>query len=102
MIVAPGIAVVVVRTEEGTHATISLQLQRDATVEDALRAAAAELGIEDIESLREQVGVFGQRCAFDVKLHDSDRIEIYRPLLLDPKAARRLRAERAARRARQK
>jgi putative ubiquitin-RnfH superfamily antitoxin RatB of RatAB toxin-antitoxin module len=38
------------------------------------------------------VGVFGHRRALDLPLADGDRIEIYRPLQLDPMAARRLRA----------
>ena len=39
-------------------------------------------------------GVFGQRCEPGRVLRDNDRIELYRPLLADPKAARRDRAAR--------
>ena len=39
-------------------------------------------------------GVFGQRCHGDRLLRDGDRIELYRELLIDPKAARRERAAR--------
>jgi len=41
-----------------------------------------------------QVGIFGKRVAMDTRLADGDRVEIYRPLKLDPKEARRRRARR--------
>ncbi len=37
------------------------------------------------------VGIFGKIVDFDTMLHDGDRVEIYRPLLKDPKEARRAR-----------
>jgi putative ubiquitin-RnfH superfamily antitoxin RatB of RatAB toxin-antitoxin module len=39
------------------------------------------------------VGVFSRPHPLDAPVHDGDRIEIYRPLLVDPKQARRHRAE---------
>ena len=38
------------------------------------------------------VGIFGQRCALSRVLQEGDRIELYRPLTVEPKAARRRRA----------
>jgi len=35
------------------------------------------------------VGVWGKRCSLNHKLKDNDRLEIYRPLRVDPKVARR-------------
>lgn len=40
-----------------------------------------------------KVGVFGKLCKLDAELRDRDRIEIYRPLIADPKAVRKKRAE---------
>jgi putative ubiquitin-RnfH superfamily antitoxin RatB of RatAB toxin-antitoxin module len=40
--------------------------------------------------------VWGRRCALTQRLNDGDRVEIYRPLSVDPKQARRLR-DKAAR-----
>ncbi|MDO5685795.1 MAG: RnfH family protein [Neisseria sp.] len=37
-------------------------------------------------------GIFGKRAAPDTVLQEGDRVEIYRPLLIDPKSARRRRA----------
>jgi putative ubiquitin-RnfH superfamily antitoxin RatB of RatAB toxin-antitoxin module len=38
-----------------------------------------------------QVGVWGRRCSPQTRLAEGDRIELYRPLVVDPKEARRLR-----------
>ena len=38
-------------------------------------------------------GVWGRRCSLDRVLTAGDRVEIYRPLSIDPKEARRLRAD---------
>lgn len=40
------------------------------------------------------LGILGRHCRQDSTLRDGDRIEIYRPLLADPKEARRRRAAR--------
>lgn len=45
------------------------------------------------------VGIFGVVCAREFVFADGDRIEIYRPLAVDPRAARRERAAGAKRRA---
>lgn len=38
------------------------------------------------------IGIFGQRVSLDAPVSDGDRIEVYRPLMVDPKQARRTRA----------
>ena len=35
------------------------------------------------------LGIWGKRCSLNHKLKDNDRVEIYRPLRVDPKVARR-------------
>ena len=42
-----------------------------------------------------QVGVWGRKCDVTAVLRDRDRVELYRPLTVDPKEARRLRYKRA-------
>jgi len=78
------IRVEVVRAHRDRVERVTLQLPDGALVRDALRAA----GIEGDAA----VGVFGQRVPPDTPLADGDRVEIYRPLLLDPKERRRQRA----------
>jgi putative ubiquitin-RnfH superfamily antitoxin RatB of RatAB toxin-antitoxin module len=39
------------------------------------------------------IGIFGRNVAHEARLRDGDRVEIYRPLKIDPKEARRRRAK---------
>lgn len=65
-------------------------LQMGATVADAI--AAAELGEAAALVDPQRLGIFGRRVPPEQTLRDGDRVEIYRPLALDPKEARRRRA----------
>jgi len=68
------------------HASVVVELPPDATVSAALVACGLELsGIEGY-------AVHGERVARDAALRDGDRLELLRPLLADPKEARRRRA----------
>ena len=79
----------------------TVELPENATVADALAAARAIAGRDDVLWESADLGIFGQLCALtDVPL-DGDRIEIYRPLKSDPRERRRERVRnerRAARR----
>lgn len=71
-------------------AVVTVELPEGATVRDALAAARLVH--------RGSIGIFGQQASAESRLSDGDRIELYRPLALDPKEARRRRARRSARR----
>ena len=64
---------------------VRLELPAGATLRDAI--AASGLAIEN-----QAVGIFGKRAALDTPLKPGDRVELYRPLAIDPKEARRRRA----------
>jgi len=68
---------------------VQVELAPGATVRDAIAASGHRLKDE------EAVGVFGKRAAMDQPLAEGDRVEIYRPLAIDPKEARRRRARKA-------
>ena len=70
---------------------LSVTLPAGATVRDAL--LASKLAAE-----AKAVGIFGKRVSLETALHDGDRVEIYRPLAIDPKEARRRRAAKRKRR----
>ena len=66
------------------------------SVDDALAAAPlAEAGLA-AEDVAGRVGIFGKLVELSRALRDGERIEIYRPLQIDPKDARRKRASEAA------
>jgi len=67
------------------------RLPDGATVADALDAFAAH-GAPVMDLARAPVGVWGRQVDRDHRLSDGDRVEIYRPLVADPKTARRRRA----------
>jgi len=72
----------------------SVRVEAGATVGDAVRVSgiADDLGAMGVDCSR--VGVFGRTVDQTTPLRDGDRIEIYRPLKIDPKEARRRRAGR--------
>lgn len=74
----------------------ALTLPAGATARDALlRAIEAGLGEQCPEIVPERavLGVFGKVIPADHPLQEGDRVEIYRPLLADPRAARRERVD---------
>jgi len=73
---------------------IALRLPAGATVADALRASGLRqrLGAAAIDAMTP--GLWGRACGADTPLRDGDRVELTRPLAVDPKEARRLRYRR--------
>ena len=84
---------------------IELELPDGATVASALAEArtllreSAPTALDEPEWAHGVTGIFGEACGRDRPLRDGDRVELYRPLSVDPKAARRARAQAAASRA---
>lgn len=71
---------------------IALSVPDDATIEQAILASKLLDQFTEINLHKNAVGVFGKECSLNHSLADGDRVEIYRPLLHDPKEARRQRA----------
>ena len=62
------------------------------TLRDAIEAARIYVRRPELSKTTD-VGIWGQRCSLDRVLADGDRVELYRPLTIDPMEARRLRAD---------
>ena len=71
---------------------VALDLAVGATVADAIEQSGIVALFEDFKLDTSKVGIFGQKVAQTQELRDGDRVEIYRPLLVDPKEIRRQRA----------
>ena len=67
------------------NCTVALAIERS-----KIRDAFPEITFPDVI-----VGINSRKAALDSPLQSGDRVEIYRPLQIDPKEARRLRVERA-------
>jgi putative ubiquitin-RnfH superfamily antitoxin RatB of RatAB toxin-antitoxin module len=79
----------VVRALARQAIVVTIEVPQGATVRDAIEAAGL---VHEGE-----VGIFGERVKPESPLRDGDRIELYRPLAIDPKEARRRRARRSGR-----
>lgn len=70
---------------------VALELPAGATVQDALAHSGLMQRHAEIDAAAARIGVWGKLRPLEHVLRDRDRVEIYRPLLVDPKEARRLR-----------
>ena len=71
---------------------VALKMPEGATVGQAINASGLLNCFPEIAWADIKVGIFGSVCKLDQPLRQADRVEIYRPLLHDPKEARRQRA----------
>ena len=87
----PVLRVTVVHAWPGRAPLIEVEVPAGSTLRDAI-AAAGVLSHVELDSDSLTVGVFNQIRSIDSIARDGDRVEIYRPLTIDPKESRRLRA----------
>jgi hypothetical protein len=73
---------------------LSVRMSADATLGDALRASGLQSLHPELDLAVVKVGIWGTVAYPETHLRDGDRIEVYRPLEIDPKRARRDRAQR--------
>lgn len=74
---------------------LELMVEEDATVETVIQQSGVMDLHPEIDLSKNKVGVFSKLTTLNATLHDGDRIEIYRPLLIDPKEVRKQRALKA-------
>jgi putative ubiquitin-RnfH superfamily antitoxin RatB of RatAB toxin-antitoxin module len=67
------------------------------TIGQAIERSGVLQSFPDINLVTQAVGIYGKKKTLDTALRDADRIEIYRPLLADPKDSRRKRAAKLGR-----
>jgi hypothetical protein len=71
---------------------LALKVPAGATIEEAIRRSSLLERFPEIDLASNKVGVFGKVGKLDQALAQGDRVEIYRPLIADPKEARKQRA----------
>ncbi|MAD14625.1 MAG: RnfH family protein [Alteromonadaceae bacterium] len=77
------------------QALLEVVVETGHTVEEAIQASGILQRFDDIDLTKSKVGIWNRTCKLTDVPQDGDRIEIYRPLIADPKEARRRRAEKA-------
>ena len=71
---------------------ISLEVEEGTTIKEAIEASGVLDTYDQIDLTRDKVGIFSKFARLDTVLREKDRIEIYRPLIADPKKVRKERA----------
>ena len=69
-----------------------LRVAPGTTVGQAIEQSGALASFPDINLVTQPVGIYGKKKTLETVLRDRDRVEIYRPLVADPKDSRRKRA----------
>ena len=87
------IEVEVVYALPAEQAVMRLRLAAGATVLQAIQQSGLLVRYPQITLATARVGIFGKIVALDAPLSAGDRVEIYRPLTVDPKEARRRRVK---------
>ena len=89
----PEIRVEVVYATSTRQVVKTLTLPAGSTVEAAIRASGLLEEFPQIDLGINRAGVFGEMVSLDEGLKGGERVEVYRPLIADPKEARRHRAK---------
>jgi putative ubiquitin-RnfH superfamily antitoxin RatB of RatAB toxin-antitoxin module len=82
---------VVYSPEAGVVESVSLRVQQGSTLAQAIELSGLLTRHAELNTAPLTGGVWGKRCESAQILRDRDRVEIYRPLSVDPKEARRQR-----------
>ena len=82
---------VVYSPSAGVVRQLSIEVRPEATVLQALQESGLLTLCPEIDLDTHRIGVWGKLKSLDSPLRDQDRIEVYRPLRVDPKEARRQR-----------
>ena len=71
---------------------VSLEVEEGTTIKEAIEASGVLDTYDQIDLTRDKVGIFSKFATLDTVLREKDRVEIYRPLIADPKQVRKERA----------
>ena len=87
------IRIEIVYASEHRQRIIAMDLPVSVTIEQAIHDSKLLQEFPEIDLTKQKIGIFSKFCQLSDWVHDGDRIEIYRPLIIDPKEARRARAK---------
>lgn len=71
------------------QAWFNVEIPDGATIKDAIERSGILKQFPEIDLDQQKVGVFGKVGKLDAVLNDGDRVEIYRPIICDPKTVPR-------------
>ncbi|MBS1140780.1 MAG: RnfH family protein [Proteobacteria bacterium] len=76
----------------GKQELVRLKLPTGSTLQQALDASGLLAKYPEIDPKKNKFGIYAKLSKVDTVLRDQDRVEIYRPLIADPKEVRKQRA----------
>lgn len=85
------VEVVYARPEE--QVLLALEVEHGATVRQVIERSGIPDRFPEIGGAPARVGIFGKSAELEAVVREGDRIEIYRPLIADPKEQRQARAK---------
>ena len=88
------LAIEVVYALPDVQEVVALEVAPGTTIEQAIALSGLPSRYPGVDFTTGPVGVYGQLVSRDTYVAAGDRVEIYRPLIADPKQARRRRAAR--------
>jgi putative ubiquitin-RnfH superfamily antitoxin RatB of RatAB toxin-antitoxin module len=89
---ADSIAVELIYPLKEKQEIFALRLPEGATIAQAIERSGILSKYPEIDLSRNKVGIYSKLSKPDTPLKDKDRVEIYRPLIADPKEVRKQRA----------
>jgi hypothetical protein len=85
----------VVYARDDRQSLISLEVKEGTSVKEAIELSGILETHKQIDLSKDRLGIFSKFATLDTVLREKDRVEIYRPLIADPKKVRKERAEQA-------
>ena len=92
MVAEPAIEVEVAYARPDEQVILNVKSKSGITVQQAIEQSGILQRYPEIDLSKNKVGVFGKAATLATQLRAGDRVEIYRPLIADPKAQRKKRA----------
>ncbi len=74
------------------QALLEIFVDAGSTVAEAVERSGILERFPEIDLSQNKIGIFGKATQLDTRLNEGDRVEIYRPLIADPKEQRKKRA----------
>ncbi|SFV77346.1 UPF0125 protein yfjF [hydrothermal vent metagenome] len=77
---------------ENEQTLLNIEVSEGISLKQAIEDSGILVLYPQIDLSKDKTGIFGKIAKLDVVLRDKDRVEIYRPLIADPKQVRKERA----------
>jgi uncharacterized protein len=89
----PFLQIEVVFADNRQQKLIQILVPTNTNISAAVKLSGILLDFPDVDLSKNKVGIFGKLCSLNTEVKDGDRIEIYQPIVIDPKKIRLNRAK---------